>query len=103
MSHDTSWEPDEIMLLKADLRDEIEAIGRKQTRILFSYISILVALALAPIHGTLAVPAGAISVILLVPLKKAMVRYRALASRKAEFVGTLQSVEGSAEPVRQIP
>ena len=103
MSQDNSLEPEEIMLRKADLRDEIEAIGRKQTRLLFSYMSILVALALAIIHGTLAVPAAAISVMVLVPLKKAIVRYRGLASRKAELVGSLQSVETSAEPVRQIP
>ena len=103
LSQDTALEPEEIMLRKADLHDEIEAIGRKQTRFLFSYISILVALALAIIHGTLAVPAAAISVMLLVPLKKAIVRYRALASRKAELVGSLQSVERSPEPVRQIP
>ena len=103
MSQDNSWEPEEIMLLKADLRDEIEAIARKQTRLLWSYISILVALALAVFHGTLAIPAAAIFVMLLVPLKKAIVRYRALASKKAELVGSLQSVERLAEPVRQIP
>ena len=103
LSQGTSLEPEEIMLLKADLRDEIEAIGRKQTRLLFSYISILVALALAIIHGTLAVPAAAISVMLLVPLKKAIVRYRTLASRKAELVGSLQSAERPVEAVRQIP
>jgi len=96
-------EPEEIMLRRADLRDEIEAIGKMQTRLLISYVSILVALALAVVHGTLAVPAAAVFVMILVPLKKAIVRYRTLASRKAELVGSFQLLEKPAEPVRQIP
>jgi len=87
----------EAMVRKADLRDEIEAIGGKQRRVAFSYLSVLVILAIAMIQGTFVAPAAVLTVLILVPLKKALRRYRALELKKAELLEdlrTLQRFEG---------
>jgi len=79
----------ELMLRESDLRDEIEAIDRRQLRIVLSYTSILVVLVVALLQGTFALPAATLGVLILVPLKKAIVRYRALASKKANLLEEL--------------
>lgn len=80
------------LLRESDLRDEIETIERRQSRLLVSYASILVILVVAMLQGPLGVPAAVVFVMILVPLKKAIVRYRALASRKTDLLEDLDSV-----------
>lgn len=93
MSQDDQSGRAEVALRESDLRDEIEAIGRKQLRVVLSYVSILVILGIALFEGTFAFPAATLGILILVPLKKSIVRYRALAREKAELLKELtQSV-----------
>ena len=82
----------EVALREADLRDEIEAIERRQHRIALTPFAFYLILAVALIEGTFGLPAAALGVLLLVPIKKARMRYRALASEKTDLLSELDSV-----------
>ena len=82
----------ELALRESDLRDEVEAIGRKQHRTVLTFASFYLILAVALIEGTFGLPAAALGVLILVPLKKAIMRYRALAKTKTELLDELGSI-----------
>ena len=87
----------EVALRESGLRDEIKGIGRRQRRIVLTSFSFYLILAVALIQGTLAFPAAIFGVSLLIPLWKAIMRYRALAVEKTDLlkeVDSLRLLEG---------
>lgn len=68
-------------------------VSRRQEwdRIGLTSFSFYLILAVALIQGTFAFPAATLGVLLLVPLKKAVMRYLDLASKKADLLTELDS------------
>ena len=82
----------EVALRESELRDELEGIGRQQLRIVLSYVSIMAILAAALVQGSFGFPAATLGILILVPLKKAIMRYRSLASKRTELLNELDSM-----------
>jgi len=82
----------DAFLRESDLRDEIQSIDRKRVRILVAWTSLSIIAGVALFQA----PAqfAALPLLPFLTVKKAVIRYRALASRRSELLHSLDALKG---------